>query len=91
MALINRHQSTQQVTEYLDELEFLASTLGVEVQHRFTQKLEHPDVRNFVGKGKLEEIKTFIKAEKIDKVIFDDDLSPSQLRNFRTGIEMSNI
>jgi GTP-binding protein HflX len=81
VALINRHQSPQQVKEYLDELAFLASTLGVEVKKRFTQKLERPDVRSFVGKGKLEEIKTYVKAEKIDKIIFDDDLSPSQLRN----------
>ena len=81
MALINRQQSKEQVNDYLGELEFLAATLGVKAVHKFTQRLMKPDVRTFVGKGKLDEIKTVIKAEKIDKVIFDDDLSPSQLRN----------
>ena len=81
VALINRQQSKEQVNDYLGELEFLAATLGVKAVHKFTQRLTKPDVRTFVGKGKLDEIKTVIKAEKIDKVIFDDDLSPSQLRN----------
>ncbi len=81
MALVNQRQSKEQVKEYLEELKFLATTLGVKVCHSFTQKLDKPDIRSFVGKGKLEEIKTLVKAEKIDKVIFDDDLTPSQLRN----------
>ncbi len=81
VALVNNQQTKQQVREYLDELEFLAATLGVDVKHSFTQKLEKPDVRTFVGKGKLEEIKALVVSEEIDKVIFDDDLSPSQLRN----------
>lgn len=81
VALINQGQSAERVKEYLDELEFLATTLGVKVRHSFTQKLDKPDIRTFVGKGKLEEIKTYVKAEKIDKVIFDDDLTPSQIRN----------
>ncbi len=81
VALVNQHQTKEQAKEYLSELEFLASTLGVEVRQHFTQKLERPDVKSFVGKGKLEEIKAYIKAENIDKIIFDDDLTPSQLRN----------
>ena len=81
VALINHRQTKEQIREYLDELELLAATLGVEVKHSFTQKLERPDVRTFVGKGKLEEVKALVVAESIDKVIFDDDLSPSQLRN----------
>jgi GTP-binding protein HflX len=81
VALVNHQQTKTQVKEYLDELEFLAATLGVKVKHSFTQKLDKPDIRSFVGKGKLEDIKAVVKAEKIDKVIFDDDLSPSQLRN----------
>lgn len=81
VALVNYKQSSECVKEYLDELEFLATTLGVKVLHRFTQKLDKPDIRTFVGKGKLEEIKGLIVAEKVDKVIFDDDLTPSQLRN----------
>ncbi len=81
VAIINRRQNRTQVKEYLAELKFLASTLGIIVKQEFTQNLEHPDVRSFVGKGKLEEIGRYIKAEKIDMVVFDDDLSPSQLRN----------
>jgi GTP-binding protein HflX len=81
VALINHQQTKEQVREYLDELAFLTATLGVEVKHSFTQKLDKPDVRTFVGKGKLDDIKVRVDAEKIDKVIFDDDLSPSQLRN----------
>ncbi len=67
--------------EHLDELSFLAETAGIETVKRFVQKLQHPDVRTFVGKGKLEEIKQVVSSENVDNVIFDDDLSPSQLRN----------
>jgi GTPase len=67
--------------EHLDELAFLAETAGIETVKRFVQKLPHPDVRTFVGKGKLEEIKKDVTSENVDNVIFDDDLSPSQLRN----------
>ncbi len=67
--------------EHLDELAFLAETAGIETVKRFVQKLPHPDVRTFVGKGKLEEIKQDVTSENVDNVIFDDDLSPSQLRN----------
>ena len=81
VALINHQQTKEQEREYLDELAFLAATLGVEVKHSFPQKLDKPDVRTFVGKGKLDDIKVLVDAEQIDKVIFDDDLSPSQLRN----------
>jgi GTPase len=81
VGLINREQSPQKVDEYLDELAFLAETLGAETIARFTQRLDTPDVRSFVGKGKLEEIKEYLAASEADLVIFDDDLSPSQLRN----------
>ena len=67
--------------EHLDELAFLAETAGIESIQRFVQKLPHPDVRTFVGKGKLEEIKTAVNKHDVNTVIFDDDLSPSQLRN----------
>jgi GTPase len=67
--------------EHLEELAFLAETAGIETVKRFVQKLPHPDVRTFVGKGKLEEIKQVVASNKVDNVIFDDDLSPSQLRN----------
>ncbi len=81
VALINRRQSEEQTKEYLDELSFLAETLGTKTIKTVTQKLDTPDVTTFVGKGKLEEIKEYVKAMSVDKVIFDDDLSPSQLRN----------
>jgi len=89
VALINQQQSEQQTREYLNELAFLTSTLGVETLKMFTQKLENPDVRTFVGKGKLEEISTYVKAMEIDMVIFDDDLTPSQLRNLEKNLEVT--
>jgi GTP-binding protein HflX len=67
--------------EHLEELAFLSETAGIETVARFVQKLPHPDVRTFVGKGKLEEIKEVVSLKSVDNVIFDDDLSPSQLRN----------
>ena len=69
------------INEYLDELEFLASTLGVESAKRFTQKLQKPEPGTYIGKGKVNEVKEYVRSFKIDLVIFDDDLSPSQLRN----------
>ena len=69
------------IKEYLDELEFLASTLGLQVVKRFTQKLDRPEPGSYIGKGKVNEIKEYVRSFKIDLVIFDDDLTPSQLRN----------
>ncbi len=68
-------------TEHLDELAFLAETAGIRAVQRLVQNLKLPDVRTFIGKGKLEELKESILVNKADTVIFDDDLSPSQLRN----------
>jgi len=87
VALINRQQSEVQTREYLDELSFLAKTLGMRTVKTITQKLDTPDVSTFVGKGKLEEIKEYVKALNVDKVIFDDDLSPSQLRNLEKVLQ----
>ncbi len=81
VALVGQRQSDHTMQEYLDELEFLATTLGIETQTSFTQKLDKPDTRTFIGKGKLEEIDAFVKTNDTDIVIFDDDLTPSQLRN----------
>ena len=69
------------IKEYLDELEFLASTLGLQTVKRFTQKLDRPEPGTYVGKGKVNEIKEYVRSFNIDLVIFDDDLTPSQLRN----------
>ena len=67
--------------EHLDELEFLAETAGAITVAKFFQKLPFPNPRTYVGTGKTEEIRQYIKAENIEMVIFDDELSPSQLRN----------
>ncbi|GIV40651.1 MAG: GTPase HflX [Thermonema sp.] len=81
VALQTPKLSRERVEEYLDELAFLAQTLSIDVKGRFIQRLERPDPRTFVGKGKLEEIKQYIEEHKIDTLIFDDELSPSQVRN----------
>ena len=77
----------EQAHEYLDELEFLAETAGATAVKRFTQKLPMTNPRTFVGTGKLEEIKEYIKEHGIELVIFDDELSPSQLRNIERELE----
>jgi GTP-binding protein HflX len=74
-------QKEEQLREYLDELAFLAETAGAICAKRFTQRLPHPDISTFVGKGKLNEIAEYIEKNKIDIAIFDDELSGSQIRN----------
>jgi GTPase len=88
VALINQHQSAEKTAEYLDELAFLAETSGVKAVKFFTQRLEKPDIRTFVGKGKLEEIIDYVKEFDIEVVIFDDDLTPSQLRNLENLLKV---
>lgn len=68
-------------SEYLDELEMLAQTAGAQTLKRFVQRLDHPSSRTYVGSGKLDEIKAYVTEYKVDMVIFDDELSPSQIRN----------
>jgi GTP-binding protein HflX len=86
VGLLNRNQDQEQITEYLDELEFLADTAGAEVLKRYTQRLEHPDARTFIGAGKLEEIRSFVHEHKVDIIIFDDELSPAQQRNLEKEV-----
>lgn len=81
VAIIARHQDELEVKDYLDELEFLASTAGVVTLKRFTQRLDKPDIRTFVGSGKLLEIKKYVDENDVSLLIFDDELSPSQIRN----------
>lgn len=69
------------IDEHLGELAFLAETAGITTLKRYVQRLPHPDLRSYVGKGKLEEIKEYVSREGINNIIVDDDLSPSQLRN----------
>jgi len=80
-AIITRQQDERQVAEYLDELQFLALTAGVVGDKKFTQKLDHPNSHTYIGPGKLQEINTYVRMNEIDYVIFDDELSPSQMRN----------
>lgn len=91
VGVITQHQTEDKLKEYMDELQFLAYTAGAETAARFTQKLQQPDSKTFVGKGKLEEIKTFVNEKKIDTVIFDDELSPSQLKNIEKVLETKII
>ncbi len=79
----------EETQEHLDELAFLAETIGIKAIEKFTQKLPNPDSRTFVGKGKLEEIKNYVSSNQIRHVLFDDDLSPSQLRNLEKELNSS--
>ncbi|MFL2567550.1 MAG: GTPase HflX [Flavobacteriales bacterium] len=83
IGLITPKLQREQVYEYLEELAFLAKTAGALPVRNFTQKLKHPDNSTFLGKGKINEVKEFVISEKIDIIIFDDDLTPSQIRNIQ--------
>ncbi len=86
VGLINRSQDEDTAREYLDELEFLADTAGAKVLKRYTQRLEHPDSRTFIGAGKLNDVKNYVMENKVDLVIFDDELSPAQQRNLEKEV-----
>lgn len=79
-------QSEDEVTEYLDELEFLAATAGASTVKRFVQRMEEPNPRTFIGKGKTIEIASYIEEYAIDMAIFDDELTPTQLRNLEKDL-----
>lgn len=81
VGIITQEQSEDKLKEYLDELEFLTYTAGGEVFKRFTQKMDQPNPKTFVGTGKIEEIHTYIVENEIHTVIFDDELSPAQQKN----------
>lgn len=91
VGVIQKEQTQEQVYEYLDELAFLAETAGAHTVRKFTQKLPHPDSRTFVGKGKLEEIKSYVSGKKIDLVIFDDELTGSQITNIEKELGVKTI
>ena len=88
VGLVTLRQNEAKVNEYLDELDFLARTAGAEPQKRFIQKLEYPNPRTYVGKGKLEEILKYIEDNEIGLVIFDDDLSPKQVANIERELKV---
>lgn len=87
VSLLNKSQSSYQAMEYLQELSFLAETYGLQTKKTFTQKLDQPDSRTFIGKGKMEEIGAYLVDNPVDFVIFDDELSPSQVRNLENELK----
>ncbi|WP_291911810.1 GTPase HflX [Chitinophaga sp. CB10] len=91
VGVITKDQSERQVQEFLDELVFLAETAGAQTVKRFTQKLAHPDRATFVGKGKLEEIHQYVAGRNIDLVIFDDELTGSQISNIEKVLKVKVI
>ncbi|WP_447640905.1 MULTISPECIES: GTPase HflX [Chitinophagaceae] len=91
VGLMQQGQTEEQINEYLDELAFLAETAGAHTIKRFYQRMEHPDSRTFVGSGKLNEIKEYVKAKEADLVIFDDELTGAQINNIQKEIETKVI
>lgn len=91
VGLIHKDQTETQVQEYLDELAFLAETAGALAVKRFTQKLLHPDSKTFVGKGKLEDIKNYCQQKDVRIIIFDDELSGSQITNIEKATDVKTI
>ncbi len=87
IGVVTQHQNEEQSNEYLEELEFLTLTAGGVAVKRFTQKLETPNPKTFVGAGKLDEIKRFMGTNNIESAIFDDELSSSQLRNIEKVLD----
>ena len=88
VGIITPNETEEQEKEYLEELEFLVETAGGETIRSFTQKMKHPERATFVGTGKLEEIKEFVTSEEIDMVVFDDELTPSQVRNIERELQV---
>jgi GTP-binding protein HflX len=87
VGVVTQQQKIEQAEEYLDELSFLTLTAGARVVKRFLQRLTKPHSGTFVGEGKLEEIANYVREHEIDMVIFDDELSPSQIRNLEQSIK----
>ncbi|MFD1603370.1 GTPase HflX [Flavobacterium artemisiae] len=87
VGIVTQNQSEEKLNEYLDELEFLTFTAGGEVIKRFSQKMERPNPKTFVGTGKIDEINLFVVENKISTVIFDDELTPSQQKNISRIID----
>ncbi len=91
IGVINREQSEEKVTEYLDELEFLTYTAGGEVLKRFVQRIELPNPKTYIGSGKIEEVEAYVKENEIGSVIFDDELTPVQQRNIEKQLKCKII
>lgn len=91
VGVVHQYQTEQVTKEYLAELAFLAETAGANVIKTFTQKLEHPDSRTFVGKGKLQEVKEYCIRKEVQLVIFDDELTGSQIQNIEKELGIVTI
>jgi GTP-binding protein HflX len=87
VGIVTQNQSEEKLNEYLDELEFLTFTTGGEVIKRFSQKMERPNPKTFVGTGKIDEINLYVKENDISTLIFDDELTPSQQKNISKIID----
>lgn len=87
IGIVTPQQDETMLNDFLDELEFLALTAGAITKKRFFQKLDRPDKRSYIGKGKLEEVKKYVEEHQIDLVIFDDEISPSQQRNIEKELK----
>ena len=87
VGLITPDVTQDQASEYLDELAFLAKTSGAVPIRNFTQRLPQPDNKTFIGRGKIEEVKVYVEENEIDVIIFDDDLTPSQIKNIEKCFE----
>lgn len=88
VGVIKASDTEEKVAEYMDELDFLSATAGLTTVKRFTQKLQKPDPKTFIGSGKMYEVETYVRENKIDVVVFDDDLTPSQLRNLENVFKL---
>lgn len=91
IGVITQEQSESMTEEFIDELEFLAHTAGAVTKRKFLQKVDKPQNKTYIGKGKLQEVKAYIDANSIDIAIFDDELSPSQLRNIEAVLDIKVI
>lgn len=91
VGLITPDQPEERTNEYLDELAFLADTRGIESVKRFTQRLNQPNTATYVGEGKLEEVRQYAVDHEINLVIFDDELSPRQIRNLEKELKIRVI
>jgi GTP-binding protein HflX len=91
IGVVRKDQTEQEVHEYLDELAFLAETAGAVSVKKFIQKLAHPDSKTYIGKGKLDEIRNYVQGRDIGVLIFDDELSGSQITNIEKAVDVKTI
>ncbi len=91
IGIVTKHQNEEKLKEFLDELEFLTYTAGGEVVKRFTQKMEMPNSKTFIGSGKMEEVRAYVEQHDIGTIVFDDELTPAQLRNIESILKAKII